>query len=472
MAASERTPHAVVVGAGPAGLTAAYELARRGAKATVLEREQAVGGIARTVRHGIFRLDIGGHRLYTKMPAVKKMWNEILGGELKTIKRVSRIYYGGRFYDYPLKLPNLLSNLGFIEGAMIAASYLKTCIGRKVVGGSFEDYVTSMFGRRLYEMFFKGYTEKVWGVPCSQISSEWAAQRISNMSLTKVLKPMLLGGRNTAKSLIDEFQYPRLGIGQLWEALADKAGGMGVEVRLNSEVIGLNVEGGQVRSVTARISGSEETFTSDYVISTMPLPDLACSINPKPPADVLEAAGRLKYRDFILVGLVLGRSGLWRDNWIYVNDGGFRVGRVANYGNWSSDMVPDSGKSVIGMEYFTSEGSDLWGMTDQELIEFASGELVRLRLAGDKVPVLDGIVCRMRKAYPIYDPGYKQNVQIIREYLKNIRNLQTIGRAGLHRYNNMDHSMLTGIFAAGNVFGEANDVWGVNDDDSYLESKG
>jgi protoporphyrinogen oxidase len=460
----------IVAGGGPAGLTAAYELSKRGAKAVVYEVEQSVGGISKTVEYRGYKFDLGGHRFFTKIAAVRRIWEDVMGDGFMVRPRLSRIYYKGKFYNYPLKIGNVFLNLGVFESLRIFLSFLKAKAAPYPREDSFEEYVVNRFGRRLYETFFKSYTEKVWGMPCASIGSGWAAQRIRGMSFTSVLKTAVFGNRGGIRSLIEEFHYPREGPGQLWEAVAQKVRASGSEVVLGAEVVGVDITGGRFRSATVRRGGASEKVEGDAFVSTMPLRDLVSAMKPKPPRGVLEAAVRLKYRDFITVSLIVAKADLWPDNWIYIHDGNFRVGRIQNYKNWSPYMVPDPSKTCVGMEYFAFEGDDLWVMDDASLVAMAGKELASLGLIGDERLVEDGTVVRVRKAYPVYDMSYAESLETVRAFLGGVGGLYSIGRNGMHRYNNQDHSMLSAILAVENLFGAENDVWSVNAEQEYHEA--
>ncbi len=457
----------VVIGGGPAGLTAAYELVQYGARPIVLEMSDQVGGLARTHTYKGFRFDIGGHRFFTKVDEVNRLWREVLGDDLIQVPRMSRIYFRGKYFDYPLRPWNALRNLGVYESVRVLLSYLKWQVWPHKEEDNFEHWVINRFGGRLYWFFFRTYTEKVWGVNPKSIRSDWAEQRIRNLSLSRAIFNALTGYNDTA-SLIDEFQYPRLGPGMMWERFADKIEERGGEVRLQSGVIGLKREGNRIsRVIVADRDGRHELIPS-HVISSMPLPWLVFQLEPKPPAAVISAAEKLKHRDFLIVTLILDQADPFPDNWIYVHAPDVKVGRIQNFKSWSKEMVPDLTKSSLGMEYFCNENDELWDMDDQDLISLAAAELEDLGLAS-KTDVIDGTVIRQPKAYPVYDQEYQNNVQVIREYLENIENLQTVGRNGMHRYNNQDHSMLTALFAARNILGESHDLWNVNVERSYHE---
>ncbi len=464
----------VIVGAGPAGLAAALELARLNLPARVLERDSVVGGLARTVNYRGYRFDIGGHRFFTHVETVRRIWEDLLGEAFLERPRLSRIYYRGSYFDYPLRPGSALRALGPVESIRILASYLRAQAFPASRESTFEQWVCNRFGRRLYEIFFKTYTEKVWGMPCSEISADWAAQRIKNLDLRGAIVKALLGSffqGPVIPTLIDRFHYPRLGPGMMWERSVERLRGMGIAVGLDSEVVRIHHRGGRLEGVTTRRSnGAEEDIEAEQVISSMPLGELLQRLAPSPPKEVLDDARRLRFRDFLSVLLIVDRETLFPDNWIYIHSPDVRVGRIQNFKNWSPEMVPDSAKSSLGLEYFVAQGDELWAASDESLLELAATELERLGLA-DRREVEDGTVVRAANAYPVYDPGYRQRLARIREYLAELPDLQTVGRNGQHRYNNQDHSMLTGIHAARNVAGESRDVWAVNVDEEYLEEK-
>jgi protoporphyrinogen oxidase len=462
----------VVVGAGPAGLTAAFLLAEAGYHVTVLEADNIVGGISRTAQYKGFRFDIGGHRFFTKIKPVEDLWNEILGDDFISVPRMSRIHYDGRYFDYPLKAFNALSGLGIINATRIVWSYLQARLHPSPDEDNFEQWVTNRFGQRLYEIFFKTYTEKVWGIPCTEIRAEWAAQRIQGLSLARaILHATAIQRRGTAiKSLIDEFRYPRLGPGQMWEACRDRIVGMGGEVLLNHYVTQITCCDGQVTAVVANTPDGSRTFAADHVISTTDIRSLVRAISPAPAPAVRAGAEGLRYRDFLVVALILDTPKLFPDNWIYIHTPGVKVGRIQNFNNWSAAMVPEPGRTCLGMEYFCFEGDGLWDASDAELIELATGELVQLGLAPAGL-VRDGTVIRMPKAYPIYDAAYRNHLDAVREGIDPIPNLHTVGRNGMHKYNNQDHSMLTAMMAVWNMQGAQHDIWEVNTDFEYHEEQ-
>jgi protoporphyrinogen oxidase len=465
--------HVVVIGAGPAGLTAAYELARlEGVRITVVEADEVVGGISRTVEYKGFRFDLGGHRFFTKIAPVQRLWREILGEEFIKVPRLSRIIYDGRFFDYPLRPMNALAGLGVWNAVLIVASYLKWHYRPYPVEDNFEQWVTNRFGRRLYEAFFKTYTEKVWGLPCTEIRAEWAAQRIQGLSLARgVLNAAALNKRsNDIKSLIHEFDYPRLGPGQMWEACRDRLVALGHPVMMGHRVTRLVVDDGAVTAVAMATADGDRELPADHVISSMPLQHLVRSLQPPPSASVRRAAEGLAYRDFMVVALILKRATLFPDNWIYVHTPGVQVGRIQNFKNWSAAMVPDAALTCVGMEYFCFEGDGLWRSSDAALAELATTELVSLGLAS-RSDVVDATVVRVPKAYPIYDAVYRDHIRAVRGHIDRIANLHTVGRNGMHKYNNQDHSMLTAMLCVENMRGATHDLWAVNTDFDYHEEQ-
>ncbi len=457
-----------MLGAGPAGLTAAYVLARRGRPGVVFEADGVVGGLARTVVHDGYRFDLGGHRFFTKLVPVQRLWEELLGEDFLVRPRLSRIYYDGKFLVYPLEARDIVSRLGVLESARCTASYVASRRRAAAVPETFEDWVTARFGKRLYDAFFRSYTEKIWGIPGSEIRAEWAAQRIRNFSLGNVVMGALGRRANGVTTLIERFHYPRLGPGQMWETLAEHVESLGIPVRPAHRCVGLLHAGGTVEAVAVRSGGAERVEPVDGVISTIPLDELVRSLDPPPPADVRAAAAALRYRALCVVAIMTRDASPFPDNWIYLHDPGVRAGRVQNFGAWSGDMVVP-GTTCLGVEYFCFEGDELWRLDDARLIELASTELSRIGLL-DRSRVLGGKVVRSAKAYPVYDGSYRDAVATIRRYLGGFANLQTCGRNGLHRYNNQDHSMWTGALAAVNLCdGARHDVWSVNVDEEYLE---
>ncbi len=461
----------VIVGAGPAGLTAGYLFAARGARPLVLESENQVGGLAKTVVRDGYRFDLGGHRFFTRAADVERLWREVLGDELLLRPRLSRIYWNGRFLDYPLTAREVIRKLGPVELSRSLASYAVATLSPRQREDTLEDWISNRFGRRLFELFFRTYTEKVWGVPASELRAEWGAQRIQALSFGNAARDALRRRngafhRNAGRSLIRRFHYPRYGPGQMWEAMADEIARHDGEIRLGSPVERLWVEGERVRAVEA----DGETIACDQVVSSMPLRALVAASEPRPPSDVIEAAQGLRYRDFLTVALVLEGGDPFPDNWVYVHDAGVRVGRIQNYRSWSPWMVPRPDRASVGLEYFCFEGDELWSMDDASLIELAAGELRSLGLA-PAARVERGWVVRVPKAYPVYDARYAERLATIRRWLDRIEGLQQVGRNGLHRYNNSDHSMLTAMMAVENLCdGVGHDLWTVNADAVYHEA--
>jgi protoporphyrinogen oxidase len=431
-----------------------------------------VGGLSRTVEYNGYRFDIGGHRFFTKMREVEALWDEILGDDFISVPRLSRIHYNGRLFDYPLKAGNALRGLGIFNAARIVLSYLRWHYRPYPVEETFEQWVTNRFGKRLYEIFFKTYTEKVWGIPCSEIRAEWAAQRIQGLSLARaILSSIAITSRPAeVRTLIHEFKYPRLGPGQMWEACRDRIEQLGGRVLLQHPVAGLECRGGRVVSVLTRTVAGNERIKGDHFISTMPLRSLVRAFNPAAPSSVRLAAEDLKYRDFILVALIVRGKKLFPDNWIYVHTPGLKVGRVQNFNNWSAAMVPDPEETCLGLEYFCTIGDELWNRSDEELIELAKRELGALGVAKG-APVIDAKVVRVPKAYPIYNSTFRKNLDNIRDFLDGLVNLHTVGRNGMHKYNNQDHSMMAALLAVRTMQGGAEDVWDINTDLEYHEEQ-
>lgn len=465
---------ALIIGAGPAGLTAAYELSKIGLRPTVLEADDQVGGLSRTVNYRGYRFDIGGHRFFSKVPLVNDLWQEILREDFLVRPRLSRIYYRERFFDYPLKAANALAGLGPVEAFLIGLSYTKARLFPHADETNFEQWVSNRFGDRLYQIFFKTYTEKVWGIPCTEISADWAAQRIKNLSLREALRNALLGSGRAADgqiitTLIDQFNYPRFGPGMMWERCKDLLAARGHETVEGVRVERLRHRHGRVECVYGRRGeGEPAEFGAEHFISTMPLRELIHALDPPPPAEVIAAADRLRYRDYLTVVLIVKRENVFPDNWIYIHAPEVKMGRIQNYKNWSPDMTPDPSRTSLGLEYFLWEKDEEWEWPHERLVKLGIGECERLGLV-DPSEVEDGTVVRMKKAYPVYDQHYHESLAIIRSYLESFSNLQTVGRNGLHRYNNQDHSMLTAVYAARNIAGEQNDVWSVNTEMEYHE---
>ncbi|MEA5619319.1 NAD(P)/FAD-dependent oxidoreductase [Cronbergia sp. UHCC 0137] len=458
----------LIIGAGPAGLTSAYELIKQDIQPTIIEQADCVGGISRTETYKGYRFDIGGHRFYTKVSEIQQLWVEVLGNDLLKVPRLSRIYYKSKFFNYPLELNNALFTLGIINSLLILYSYLQSKIKPYPKEENFEEWVSNRFGKRLYQTFFKTYTEKVWGISCTEIRADWAAQRIQGMSLKRAILNSLFKDNRT-KSLIKEFLYPELGPGMMWEKFQEIITNQGAKIHLNTKVNQIYHQNNQIQSISVEQKNKTAYFPADHFISSMPLTTLILRLEPPAPPAVLQAARSLKYRDFLIVALIIDQADLFPDQWIYIHSPEFKVGRIQNFKNWSAAMIPDNQKTCLGMEYFSSQGDDIWSMSDSQLIRLASNEIVDLKLLSNIKKIEDATVIRQKKAYPVYDQEYRQHLQVIQDYLQNFDNLQTIGRNGMHRYNNQDHSMLTGLLAAKNLMGEKHDLWKVNTERSYYE---
>jgi protoporphyrinogen oxidase len=482
MAGEHGAVDVAIIGAGPAGLTAAYLLGKAGYSVTIIEKDpHYVGGISRTVEHEGFRFDIGGHRFFSKAKEVVDLWNELLPHDFIERPRMSRIYYEGRFYSYPLRAFEALGNLGVIRSSLCMLSYLKAKAMPNKSVRSFEDWVVNQFGWKLYSIFFKTYTEKVWGMPCDEMSADWAAQRIKGLSLgTAVIDGVKrsLGlnkkpndGMET-KTLLENFRYPRLGPGMMWDAARDRVIEHGNRVLMGHALKQLSQDGAtgrwRVAATTAR--GDTVTINAAHVISSAPMRELASRLHPLP--QTLPAASALRYRDFLTVALMVRSPDLFPDNWIYIHDSKVKVGRVQNFRSWSPEMVPDPDIACVGLEYFCFEGDGLWASSDADLVALATAEMATLGLLSAE-QVVGGTVVRQEKAYPVYDDSYRDNVEAMRrEIEERYPTLHCVGRNGMHRYNNQDHAMMTAMLTVRNIEAGARvyDIWAVNEDAEYHES--
>ena len=476
-----------VIGAGPAGLTAAYLLTKANVPTTVIEADRTyVGGISRTVNYKDFLFDIGGHRFFSKSKEVVDLWHEILPDDFIERPRLSRIYYDGKHYSYPLKAFEALGNLGVVESAMCVMSYAYKKAFPNANPENFREWVSNQFGDRLFSIFFKTYTEKVWGMSCEEISADWAAQRIKGLDLWSAMANALRrsigsgsGGaqglerpsETVIKTLIESFQYPRRGPGMMWEAAAAKVKAQGGALHMGTRLKSLrwNPPAGLWTVTTTTADGEERVFTAKHVISSAPVRELMNDIEPKPVSAA--AADKLRYRDFITVALIVDKADLFPDNWIYIHEPSVKVGRIQNFRSWSPEMVPDEKLSCLGLEYFCFEGDGLWAAPDADLIALAKRELAAIGLASED-EVKDGCVVRQKKAYPVYDDEYKAHIDTIREDIaEHYPTLHLVGRNGMHKYNNQDHAMMTAMLTVRNILaGETlYDVWNVNEDAEYHE---
>ncbi len=469
-----RSGKVLIIGAGPAGLTAAYELSKAKVPSIVFEQEEAVGGISKTINFRNYYFDLGGHRFFTKVESVDRMWREVLGEDFLLRDRLSRIYYNKKFFYYPLRPANALLGLGAWNSFLILASYVSSQLFPWKEEETLEQWVSNRFGQRLFRIFFQTYTEKVWGISCSEIRAEWAAQRIKGLSLMTALKNALMGNQRNGnkekvvKTLIDQFHYPKLGPGMMWQKVSNIIQRNGSQVWLGAKIEKIRWSGDRVESLEVKRGGKSETVSGVQFISSMPLREAIQKLEPEAPRKVLEAANDLKYRDFLTVALVIRRDQLFPDNWIYIHDPDVKVGRIQNYKNWSPYMVPDGDHTCLGLEYFCFEGDELWTMPDEELVELGKRELEELGLA-NRADVENGVVVRMPKTYPVYDSTYGDSLDVVRQFLGGIKNLQVVGRNGMHKYNNQDHSMLTAMLAAENILGAKHDLWKVNVEQEYHE---
>ncbi len=476
------TVDVAIIGAGPAGLTAAYLLGKAGYSVTVIEKDpHYVGGISRTVEHEGFRFDIGGHRFFSRSKEVVDLWNEILPDDFIERPRMSRIYYEGKFYSYPLRAFEALWNLGVWRSALCMASFAKAKLLPNRSVKSFEDWTVNAFGWKLYSIFFKTYTEKVWGMPCDAMSADWAAQRIKGLSLwgavTDGLKRSL--GLNkrpndgmAVKTLLESFRYPRLGPGMMWEAARDHVVAHGNHVLMDHKLkqLAFNDVTQQWTMTATDGEGAQVAIKAAHVISSAPMRELASRLHPLPAA--LSEAANLKYRDFLTVALMIRSPDLFPDNWIYIHDSKVKVGRVQNFRSWSPEMVPDPDLACVGLEYFCFEGDGLWSASDDELVALATKEMAQLGLC-EAEQVVGGTVVRQEKAYPVYDEDYGANVEVLRQEIEaRYPTLHCVGRNGMHRYNNQDHAMMTAMLTVRNIEAGARvyDIWAVNEDAEYHES--
>lgn len=455
-----------VIGAGPAGLSAAYMLARKGIPADVYEADSAVGGLAKTISLWNQKVDLGPHRFFSSDPRVNALWLEVAGGDYEMVDRLTRIFYRNRFFHYPLRPYNVLANLGIAEAAACLLSYGREMASPTAQDGSFEAWVVNRFGRRLFNIFFKTYSEKLWGIPCRELDADFAVQRIKKFSLGEAIRTAF--GRNGSgrhKTLVDQFAYPHGGTGMIYERMASFVKSQGGSVRLGSPVAGVVTEGQRVVGIAER-DGSVRPC--EKVVSTMPI-DLLLATLPEAPAEVRELAGTLKFRNTILVYLNLDRENLFPDNWLYIHSPDLSTGRIVNFRNWVPHLCGDEKTTILGLEYWANERDEIWSASDDFLARLAEREVRGTGLVGG-ARILDARVHRMPRSYPVYDRGYRERMGRIEAYLRGVEGLQVIGRCGSFKYNNQDHSILMGILAAENLAGNGpHDLWAVNTDYEYQE---
>ena len=481
MSRVDQSVDVAIIGAGPAGLTAAYLLTKKGFSVTVIEKDPVyVGGISRTVELDGYRFDIGGHRFFSKSKEVVDLWNEILPDDFIQRPRMSRIYYEGKFYSYPLRAFEALWNLGVWRSTLCMASFAKARLFPNRNVRSFQDWTVNAFGHKLFSIFFKTYTEKVWGMPCDEMSADWAAQRIKGLSLWGAVVDGLkrsLGLNKkpndgmATKTLLETFRYPRLGPGMMWEAARDRVIEGGNQILMAHSLKQLAQDQGTERwRVVADGPDGDVIINAAHVISSAPMRELAARIHPLP--ETLPEAMELKYRDFLTVALMIKSEDLFPDNWIYIHDSKVQVGRIQNFRSWSPEMVPDESVACVGLEYFCFEGDGLWASADADLIDLAKKEMAILGLCNPD-DVVGGAVVRQEKAYPVYDDAYADHVLAMRTELEAVApTLHLVGRNGMHRYNNQDHAMMTAMLTVRNIEAGTRvyDVWGVNEDAEYHEA--
>jgi len=469
----------VIMGAGPGGLCSAYVLSKAGYPAVVLEKAPFVGGLARTIRrqteHGEFKFDIGGHRWFTKNDELNDLFREVIGDELLWVNRTSRIYFDGKYVDYPLKISNALKVMGAGTSALAMADYARTRATKKVASKpivSMEDAYIDQFGPTLYKMFFQRYSEKVWGLPCDQMSGDWVTQRSKGMSLVTAVKDAIVPSKGKVVSLIDEFMYPRGGFGRFSERMADAIEATGNEIQLGTGVEKVLREGNRVTGVQVRrADGTVDVVEGENYISSIPLTMLAKIVEPAAPAEVLAAADKLTFRNIITVNLMLKKRQVTPDTWLYVHDRNILFGRFHEPKNWSPAMVPSDDYTSLVVEYFCSFGDHIWSMSDEDLVEQTIRHLIEDMGFIKRDEVIDGFAIRAPRAYPSYVIGYEEPLKLIKDFVDTLENLQIIGRYGTFRYNNTDHSIETGLLAAKNLLGERHDLDQVNADKEYHEIK-
>jgi protoporphyrinogen oxidase len=458
--------HVAVIGAGPAGITCAYELAKRGTAVDVYEADSAPGGMAKSIELWDQKVDLGPHRFFSKDPRVNRLWAEVAGDDYEMVERLTRIFYKQRFFYYPLKPFNALKNLGPVEAAACLLSYAKEKVRPTPQDDSFESWVTSRFGRRLFSIFFKTYTEKLWGIPCSELDADFAAQRIKKLSLYEAVKNALLGNRgNEHKTLVDAFAYPHGGSGAIYERMARGVEERGGRVRYGAPIRRIAMENGRAAGVET-MDGAMRAY--DRVVSTMPFTDLVRGLGTAPDA-VLEQVDRLRFRNTVLVYLLVQGSGLFRDNWLYVHAADLQMGRMTNFRNWVPHLYGDQEDTILALEYWCYDKDAMWRASDDELAAMARREAEATGLLEGR-PVLRAHAVRIPRSYPVYDRGYGRRVREVEQWLDTVQGLTVIGRGGAFKYNNQDHSMLMGLLAAENIAeGAGHNLWAINTDYEYHE---
>jgi protoporphyrinogen oxidase len=455
---------AVIIGAGPAGLAAGHKLTVQGVETVILEKESRVGGLSRTIRYKGNYFDIGGHRFYTNNKEVLSWWQGVLKEDLRKVPRQSRIYYRETFFDYPISIANVIFNIGILNALAIVASYLKSRFLPLARENNLEDWMTNRFGKKLYEIFFKEYTKKVWGAACAELSADWAGKRIKGLSLFVAVRNAIFSGRgNKVKTLIKEFYFPCLGSGMMYEAAAGDIVAKGGKINLHAEVVQINHDRNKITAVVCQDPRSGKKFDlegSDFC-SSMPLTLLVSRMNPLPGKDILAMCKKLSYRSLVMVYVIVKRKDLAPDNWIYVHSSNVLVARIQNFGRWSPEMVADPNTSSLGMEYFCDEGDRFWSRSDKSILETAAQELEKLKLC-KKEEIIDGLVSREAKAYPVYSLDYRLALDALKKFVSGFSNLQCIGRYGMFQYNNMDNSAFSGFLAAKNILGANRDLWSID----------
>lgn len=465
----------IIIGAGPSGLAAGWELSESGRPVLILEKEDGVGGLCRTFDFCGYKFDCGGHRFFTKQPEVQKFWEEILGEDFLIRKRLSRIYYRKKFFFYPIKFGDALKKLGLVESFIIGVSLLSTRIKRlwkDKAEVTFEDWVVNRFGLRLFNHFFRSYTEKVWGISVKELGADWAAQRMKSISLWQIVKSFFIKPKHgQVKSWIEQFYYPKYGPGMFYDKVAEKIKENGGKVELNKKIERIIHNGSTIEKVVIKDKdGAKKELRAEEFISSMPLNIMLSLLSPAPPQEIMHIVNKMRFRSFFDVCLIINKKDIFPDNWIYVHEPQVAFVRVQNFTNWSPFTSADKNKTHIGVEYICWDTDDLWEAGEQELIDLAKKELKQVGLVDDSELIEKGAVIKNSFAYPVYYLGYKEDLKKVFTYLSYFKNLQTIGRAGLYRYNNMDHSILTGFYAARNILGGGKyDVLEINADEEYHE---